>query len=216
MSRTMQVLGALMICIGCGARQPPALAADQPDCDSLNIDGDASKPLQNVTLPPTKQCKVRMSNGFPLPDPDCTPGASNPSLTLKVLRDPNFRTACVRDDASSANAKAGTYEWYRTPHPEQNKGVKQTCELDHLISLELGGADTLDNIWPQCGPSGVVLTARYFKQKDMVENYLAARVRTGAIRLADAQKGIAEDWTQFLEKAKDACKSGKCKFEGPD
>jgi len=49
--------------------------------------------------------------------------------------------------------------------------------LDHLISLELGGADTLDNIWPQCGPSGVALPQRFFKEKDTVENFLAMQVR---------------------------------------
>lgn len=69
----------------------------------------------------------------------------------------------------------------------KNTGRTQTCELDHLISIELGGADTLDNIWPQCGPRGVVLPKRFFKQKDDVENYLAAQVRAGAIRLEDAQ-----------------------------
>jgi hypothetical protein len=70
--------------------------------------------------------------------------------------------------------------------------------LDHLISLELGGADTLGNIWPQCGPSGIVLAKRYFKIKDAVENYLAVQVRSGDMPLADAQHGIATDWTQYI------------------
>ena len=80
-----------------------------------------------------------------------------------------------------------------------------------LISLELGGADSLENIWPQCGPDGVTLTERYFKQKDMVENYLAAQVKAGKMDLAEVQQGIATDWTQYLEQAKAANKAKKAK-----
>ena len=105
------------------------------------------------------------------------------------------------NNLTSAAKKATTYTFYSIAHPDHNQGVMQTCELDHLISLELGGADSLDNIWPQCGPSGVVLRERYFKEKDAVENYLAKQVRDGVMNLEDAQKGIAEDWTQYLEEA---------------
>jgi len=82
--------------------------------------------------------------------------------------------------------------------------------LDHLISLELGGADTLDNIWPQCGPSDVTLPQRFFKEKDTVENFLAMQVRAGRMDLIDAQRGIATDWTQFLDEARRACPEGRC------
>lgn len=85
-------------------------------------------------------------------------------------------------------------------------------ELDHLISLGLGGADTLDNIWPQCGPKGVALAKRYFKQKDVVEDYLACDIKQGKRNLADVQKGIAEDWTQYLSEAKAAGFPKKCEW----
>jgi hypothetical protein len=67
-----------------------------------------------------------------------------------------------------------------------------------LALLELGGADGLGNIWPQCGPDGVPLDERYFKAKDRVENYLADEVKAGRMSLHDAQRGIASDWTQYL------------------
>jgi hypothetical protein len=178
-------------------------------CNKFNIDAKASAPLGAVSLPPKQGCTTRMSNGFPLPDPDCTPGAINPTLTADVLRNTGFRTCCVRDDATTAQQKAATYGWYSIQHPQNNVGQGQTCELDHLVSLELGGADTLENIWPQCGPSGVSLPERFFKQKDMVENYLAKQVKEGKMDLGDAQKGIATDWTQFLADAK-RCQSGGC------
>lgn len=194
----------------------PAVYADgAANCDTFTkLDSKASSPLEgSAPAGPQSGCRTQLKNGYPVPDPQCTPGAINPTLTVDVLRDPAFRTTCVRDNATSAGQKATTYGSYNIAHPQHNQGVMQSCELDHLVSLELGGADTLDNIWPQCGPAGVVLRERYFKQKDMVENYLASQVRQGLIKLKDAQDGIAGDWTQYLDAATKACGSGKCRTQ---
>jgi hypothetical protein len=186
-----------------GRRKAPLVCPVQ-----IEVRGDEA--LRPVTVPPGQACRVRTSNGFPIPDPACTPGAINPSLTVDVLRDPHFRTACLRNKATSKREKAETYGWYAISHPAHNQGKTQTCELDHLVSLELGGADTLDNIWPQCGPEGVGLRDRYFKQKDIVENFLAYVVKTGQMDLGTAQKGIASDWPQYLKQAKQVCPGGVC------
>jgi len=53
----------------------------------------------------------------------------------------------------------------------------------------LGGGDTLANVWPQCGPDAVTLNRRNFKQKDMVENYLADQVKQGTIALGERSAG---------------------------
>jgi hypothetical protein len=163
-----------------------------------------------VTARGSHACQTGTRNGFPIPDPNCTPGAINPTVSEAVLRNPGFRTRCVRDCVTSIGGKSATYDMYGISHPAHNMGATQTCELDHLVSLELGGADTLDNIWPQCGPMGVALARRYFKQKDTVENYLAAQVKSSAMDLSTAQMGIAQDWTQFLSPAKEWCASHKC------
>jgi hypothetical protein len=152
--------------------------------EQINVNSD--KPLTTVSLPPSAKCKTRKKNGFLLPDPNCTPGAINETLTLEVMTMKNFGTVCVRDQATSAGKKQATYTWYKIASPANDTGKNQVCELDHLVSLELGGADTLDNIWPQCGPSKALLNARYFKRKDAVENFLAGEVRNGKIALAEA------------------------------
>lgn len=170
-------------------------------CAKFHIDPEASDAIREVVLPPTETCRPKMKNGLPIPDPKCSPGAINPTVTLKVLKAKGFTTKCVRDLASSAHEKQQTYVWYKIKKPAHNSGKSQTCELDHIVSLELGGADTLDNLWPQCGPSKVALNRRYFKRKDAVENFLAREVRAGRMNLAEAQKGIAEDWTQYLKAA---------------
>jgi hypothetical protein len=155
-------------------------------------------------------CKARLSHGLPVPDPNCTPGAENPTVTLDVLQNAGFRTGCLRNCATSEQQKHVTYGWYSITSPPDNTGDTQTCELDHLVPLELGGADTLDNIWPQCGPDGASLNARYFKQKDLVENYLTAQVKSGAMNIETARHRIAKDWTPLVSKAKRYCAKNSC------
>jgi hypothetical protein len=196
MAANFRALSSVLVCLSLFAIQ----SAEAQNCH--NVDASADQPLQAVSLPPSNGCSAKMSNGYPIPDSSCTPGGINPTVTVDVLRDPAYRTGCTRDSGTSAKQKEGTYGWYNIPHPKNNTGATQTCELDHLVSLELGGADTLDNIWPQCGPPRVSLNKRYFKQNDLVENYLAAQVKAGKIDLAEAQNGIAEDWTQYLDASK--------------
>jgi len=211
MNRSIKLIfGTLLIASAVGFWNGPIYAAPPPPvCKTLHIDGKASKPFANVTLPPAGTCTPKTSRGFLIPDPKCSPGAVNPTVTLAILKTKGFTTKCLRDQATTPTQKAQTYAWYKIKKPAHNAGKTQTCELDHIISLELGGADTLENIWPQCGPAGVALTKRFFKQKDAVENFLAAEVRAGRISMADAQKGVAEDWTQFLDAARKPAKKGK-------
>jgi hypothetical protein len=117
----------------------------------------------------------------------------------------------VGNCASSEAQKHVAYLWYDIEKPRVNSNENQVCELDHLVPLELGGADGLGNIWPQCGPDAVSLNQRYFKQKDHVENYLAEEVRAGRMPLIEAQRGIAADWTQYLNDADLWCgRTGRC------
>jgi hypothetical protein len=191
-------------------RTPGAANKCDAPCPVFQLNPKADAPLATISVPTAGSCTAQTRNGMAVPDPKCTPGAVNPTLTLAVLKDPKFRTCCVRDGVESEEAKHIVYKWYGIPDPPGNIGEHQVCELDHLISLELGGADSLDNVWPQCGSDTAVLKDRYFKQKDFVEDYLAAQVRNGGITLDAAQHGIASDWTQYLAAAKTYCATNKC------
>lgn len=153
-------------------------------------------------------CSTTLRRGYPVPDPRCTPGGIDPGVTADVLRNRAWRTGCIRDCQTSEAEKHITYRWYGLRVPRRNYGEMQVCELDHLVPLELGGADGLGNIWPECGPSAVALDERYFKIKDRVENYLADAVKSGRMPLAAAQRGIAIDWTQYLDAANRYCAAG--------
>ena len=155
MRRLRTILVAILINLG----SIPVLYAQ--GCPNIDVHGDQA--FGPATSQRPGGCSTRLRNGFPVPDPNCTPGAFNPSVTLDILESKSFSTRCIRDKATTPEEKFVNYPWYRIRHPAHNGGPNQVCELDHVVPLELGGADTLDNIWPQCGPNGVGLNNRYFK-----------------------------------------------------
>ena len=63
-------------------------------------------------------------------------------------------------------------------------------KIDHLIPLELGGADTIDNLWPQR------LRARPYgpDRKELLTEVLLQRIARGQITLEQAQEQISRDW----------------------
>ena len=63
-------------------------------------------------------------------------------------------------------------------------------EVDHLISLELGGSNSIRNLWPQSFRTSP-WNARV---KDALENELHRRVCAGTLDLAAAQQMIARNW----------------------
>jgi len=99
--------------------------------------------------------------------------------------------------------KNQTYQRYAIEHPDQNTGQTQTCELDHLISLELGGADTVDNIWPQCGPPGMVLSETLFQEKRRGGKFPAKQVREGKMSWRKRQRASAQIGRSFWPLRKD-------------
>ncbi|PZR71740.1 MAG: HNH endonuclease [Chthoniobacterales bacterium] len=69
-------------------------------------------------------------------------------------------------------------------------------KIDHLIPRELGGADSIDNLWPQS-----LITKPYGpERKDLLTQTLLARIAAGQMTLAQAQEQIRKDWIDaFIE-----------------
>ena len=63
-------------------------------------------------------------------------------------------------------------------------------KVDHLIPTELGGADAVENLWPQS------FYARPYnaQRKELLTQILLARIAAGKMTLAKAQEEISEDW----------------------
>jgi hypothetical protein len=131
----------------------------------------------------TSGCRVR----GPLPDPDCTPGAIIPGVTKEQI--------CVRRYARAVRnvpieEKDEVYAEYGiTSHePEQ-------YEVDHHISLELGGSNDIANLWPEAAKP-----RPGYHEKDKVENYLHKQVCDGKMSLEEAQRQIATNWLEVYER----------------
>lgn len=129
-----------------------------------------------------------------LPNAKLTPGVVNPALTKAVICDTNWSTKSVRD--VPARLKQRVYAAYhRRDHAGYCRG-KEGCELDHLISLELGGANAFRNLWPQ-SYSTKTWNAHV---KDKLENRLHELVCAGKISLSVAQHSISTDWIAAYKK----------------
>jgi hypothetical protein len=74
---------------------------------------------------------------------------------------------------------------YRLPWPRRAE-----FKIDHLIPVELGGADTIDNLWPQS-----LRTKPYgADRKELLTEVLLERIRAGRMTIAQAQEQLRKDW----------------------
>ena len=72
-------------------------------------------------------------------------------------------------------------------------GPRRGYGIDHVVPLELGGANDVRNLWPQPRAEA--------RAKDRVEDTLHEAVCiTRRIQLADAQRRIARDWINAVPR----------------
>lgn len=131
----------------------------------------------------TKTSGCESSNG--LPDSPCTPGAVFPDATKDLICQPGYSSS-VRN--VPVEVKAQVYAEYGIASHEPGQ-----YEVDHLISLELGGSNDIANLWPELADP-----RPGFHEKDHVEDYLHSQVCNGSMPLEQAQLQIASNWVQFL------------------
>lgn len=129
----------------------------------------------------TSGCVARGS----LPDPACTPGEVLTTDAKTVCA--SGYAGATRDVSSSTKAKA--YSEYGIASHTTGE-----YEVDHLVSLELGGSNGIANLWPEAANANPG-----YHQKDQVENYLHAAVCSGAMTLPQAQAEIANNWVAVYD-----------------
>jgi hypothetical protein len=112
----------------------------------------------------------------------------NPALTPGVVLAVGRARICVSGYASSVrdvpgSEKDAVYARYGVPH------VPYQHEVDHLVSLELGGSNAISTLWPEpyAGRWGA-------RTKDVLEDRLHDLVCSGTIGLRYAQRIEARNW----------------------
>ncbi len=122
------------------------------------------------------------------PNPDLTPGEVYTNITKEDICTSGYSSR-VRD--VPLLEKKQVYQEYNISYPQPQGAY----EVDHFISLELGGSNDIKNLWPE--PSE---PRPGFHEKDKTENYLHAQICNNQISLKDAQDKIRNDWYKiYLE-----------------
>ena len=118
-----------------------------------------------------------------LPDRRCSPGAYYSKLTRPVICAATFRTSSVRNVPGSEKNQV-EIEYGLAPRP-----YGSTLEIDHIVSLELGGSNDIANLFPERAAAHPG-----FHVKDVLENKLHTLVCGGQMALRTAQRQIAANW----------------------
>jgi hypothetical protein len=123
----------------------------------------------------------------PLPDPGCTPGS---------VRTTDLRLVCTPGSSRRARNVAPELKHavYRSYGIVRHR--RGAYEIDHLVPLELGGANDAANLWPEAAAP-----RPGFHEKDALENELHDRVCAGRESLRAAQAAIAHDWLAVWQAA---------------
>ena len=159
----------------------------------------------HVVVPPG-QPAPRVGPSYLYPDPETTPGVTNPQVTEANVQ----QTICVRGWTGTIRPPRSYTDHLKT---QQLQAARYTDKIpahyeeDHFISLELGG-DPRDskNLWPEMwgtpdqplthlGPFPASIVGA--KAKDLVERTLNTAVCHGTMTLQEAQHIIATDWFKY-------------------
>jgi hypothetical protein len=124
-----------------------------------------------------------------LPDAACTPGAALRGVRAADVCRPGY-AASVRH--VSASRKRAVFAAYGIPGRRHGNRF----EVDHLISLELGGSNAIENLWPEAASP-----RPGFREKDRLENLLHRRVCAGKLTLRRAQRIISRNWLATFRSA---------------
>jgi hypothetical protein len=155
----------------------PAPVAAQPAAPVVPAPASSSAKAQAVVPP-----KPVVQANAVLPDGSLTPGAVLTTSAANVCT--SGWSSAHRDVSESLRQRV--FAEYGIPWSQHS-----LYETDHLISLELGGSNSIANLWPEKNdhPQGAINT------KDLLENKLHNLVCSGSLSLPTAQSLIRSNWS---------------------
>jgi hypothetical protein len=116
------------------------------------------------------------------------------TITREILCTDKY-TTCIRDVSEETKTKVYASYGLQGDHAGYCSG-SQGCEVDHLVSLEIGGSNDEKNLWPQ-PYQGTTWNAHV---KDQLEKRLQKMVCDGDIPLDQARQEISTNWIDAYKK----------------
>ena len=174
----LAVVAVLFVIIALMRRQPPA--GGSADGNPGQARSGAQRPTAGAAGS-EDPASLRAARPPILPDPTMTPGATL-DVTAQDICVPGYSKR-VRNVPSAVKRQAYDEYGIATHAPGD-------YEVDHLISLELGGSNSIRNLWPESFRT----QPWNAHTKDQLENELHRLVCAGQLDLAVAQQEIAGDW----------------------
>ena len=221
MTRWLQIAALVAVAAGSGAAQATAGRASAPPGATARcrdgtysfsqhhsgtcshhggvakwLDGSTSGSNRTVALGRTvlleRPSRTRGCRLAALPDRRCSPGAYYSRLTKAVICSASFHTSSIRNVPQAE--KYAVEREYGLPA----RLYGRTLEIDHIVSLEIGGSNNARNLYPEKAnlPNG----SPGYHVKDRLENRLHAMVCAGEIGLRSAQRQIASNWEALYRK----------------
>ena len=211
-------VAATLVALGAPGQAHAAVCADYPNqaaaqkahdtvdadhdgiyCEALPCPCSTARPGSGTTHKPktTSRPKVgrsvnlrRRTRGShchlrgPLPDRRCTPGSVFSKSTPKVFCKSGY-TKLVRHVTAATKRKVFAAYGITSHRSGQ-------YEIDHLVPLELGGSNSIANLFPEPAKP-----RPGFHDKDRLENEVHDRACAAHNRFRSLQKRIATDWTDL-------------------
>lgn len=153
-----------------------------PNSTGTSSSGTSGTPHWGVQTK-TSGCQVRGA----LQDTACTPGDIFPNATTSQICTSGYSRTVRNVPTSEKNQVYAEYGI--TSH------YSGEFEIDHLVSLEIGGSNDISNLWPEAASP-----TPGFHEKDKLENYLHDQVCSGAMSLKEAQTEIATNWLAVYQR----------------
>jgi len=144
-------------------------------------------PGQRAAPPSEAPAVLRAARPPILPDSALTPGATL-DVTAQDICVPGYSKR-VRNVPAAVKRRA--YAEYGIASHEPGE-----YEVDHLISLELGGSNSIQNLWPESFRT----QPWNARTKDQLENELHRLICAGQVDLGTAQEEIAGNWVAAYRK----------------
>jgi hypothetical protein len=138
-------------------------------------------PYRSRLLSPRTRWSGCRVNG-PLPDSACSPGAVFVGVSLATICTPGYSSR-VRDVSEAEHDSI--FREYGIPI----RGEGRAYEVDHIVSLELGGSNLPANLYPEAAAP-----APGYRVKDRLENRLHELVCHRQLPLGVVQREIAHNW----------------------